>query len=478
MEVTLIKAAQLIAALALLVIVHEFGHFIFARIFGIKVDKFYLFFNPGFSLMRYNPRTNKLSLFVKQGDEEKNTPDHAAVTLTVGKPHPAPADGKTTWRDTVYGIGWVPLGGYCAINGMIDETNQKLSDEPNPWEFRTKPAWQRLLVMTGGVLFNFILAIIIYAGIAFYWGEMNVKYRDADAGFAYVPAALSVGFQNGDIPLAADGQTVEGTEPDAMLRLAEAKCVTVLRNGTDTVDIKLPDDFIFRLNDDRGFFTFRQPVQVDQVVPGDPAGKAGLQKGDRITGVGDSITPSFTEFTAALQAYAGKTVNLTLIRDGKETICPITPTDGGKIGIGLAKLTDVYPVVMTKYGIFESIPKGWEIGTTTLGNYISSMKHVFSKEGAKSLGGFGSLGSIFPERWNWLSFWYAAAFLSVVLAFMNIIPIPALDGGHVMFLFYEIVARRKPSEQFMLYAQYCGMAFLLLLLLYANANDIYRYFIK
>jgi len=478
MEIILIKAAQLIAALALLVIVHEFGHFIFARIFGIKVDKFYLFFNPGFSILRYNPRTNKLSLLVKQGNEETNTPDHAAVTLTIGKSHPAPADGKTTWRDTVYGIGWLPLGGYCAINGMIDETNQKLSDEPNPWEFRTKPAWQRLLVMTGGVLFNFILAIVIYAGIAFYWGEMNVKYRDADAGFEYVPAALSVGFHNGDIPLAADGNAVEGTEPDAMLRLAEAKCVTVLRNGTDTVDIALPDDFIFRLNDDRGFFTFRQPVQVDQVVPGEPAGKAGLQKGDRIIGVGDSITPSYTEFTAALKAYAGKPTDLTLIRDGQKTLCPITPTDGGKIGIGLAKITDVYPVVMTKYGIFESIPKGWEIGTTTLGNYVSSMKHVFSKEGAKSLGGFGSLGSIFPGHWDWLSFWYAAAFLSVVLAFMNIIPIPALDGGHVMFLFYEIVARRKPSEQFMIYAQYCGMAFLFLLLLYANANDIYRFFIK
>lgn len=478
METILIKAAQLIAALALLVIVHELGHFIFARVFGIKVDKFYLFFNPRFSLLRYNPRTNRVSLLVKQGDEEKHTPDHAAISFAVGKPHPAPTDGKTTWRDTIYGIGWVPLGGYCAINGMIDETNQKLDDEEKPWEFRTKPAWQRLLVMTGGVLFNFLLAIIIYAGIAFYWGERSVRFKDAYAGMEYVPAALDAGFRNGDIPLTADGKPVEGTEPDAALRLAEASHVTVLRGGTDTVDIALPDDFIFRLNDDKGFFAFRQPVQVEQVLPGDPADKAGLRKGDRIIAVGDSLTPSFTEFTAALKAYAGKNVDLTLIRDGKEELCAITPTEGGKVGIGLAKLTDIYPVVMKHYTLLQSIPKGWEIGTTTLGNYVSSMKHVVSKEGAKSLGGFGSLGSIFPDRWDWLSFWYAAAFLSVALAFMNIIPIPALDGGHVMFLFYEMIARRKPGEQFMIYAQYCGMAFLLILLLYANANDIYRFIIK
>lgn len=478
MEIILIKAAQLIAALALLVIVHEFGHYIFARIFNIKVDKFYLFFNPRFSLLRYDPRANKLSLFVKQGDEEKNTPDKAAITLSVGKPHPASVDSKTSWRDTIYGIGWVPLGGYCAINGMIDETNQQLDNDPKPWEFRTKPAWQRLLVMTGGVLFNFILAIVIYAGIAFYWGDKTVKYRDAYAGFDYVPAALKAGFHNGDIPLAADGKEIDGTEPDAALRLAEAKCVTVLRNGTDTIEIQLPDDFIFQLNDDNGFYAFRLPVQVDQVMPGEPAAKAGLEKGDRIIAVGDSLTPSFTEFTAALHAYAGKDVDMTIIRNGKESLRTITPTDGGKIGIGLSMITDVYPVVMTRYSLLESIPKGWEIGTTTLGNYVSSMKHVFSKEGAKSLGGFGSLGNIFPDRWNWLSFWYAAAFLSVALAFMNIIPIPALDGGHVMFLIYEIVARRKPSEQFLVYAQYCGMAFLLLLLLYANANDIYRFFIK
>ncbi len=203
MESFLIKALQFIIALAFLVIIHEFGHYIFARIFGIKVDKFYMFFNPKFSLLRYNPRTNKIGLFVRQGDEENNTPDKAAVTFTIGKEHPAPSNGKTSWRDTIYGIGWVPLGGYCAINGMIDETNQKMSEEEKPWEFRTKPAWQRLLVMFGGVLFNFILAILIYAGIAANWGAKYIPFEVATEGFDFVPAAQKAGFRNGDIPLMA-----------------------------------------------------------------------------------------------------------------------------------------------------------------------------------------------------------------------------------------------------------------------------------
>jgi regulator of sigma E protease len=478
MEIFLIKAAQLIAALALLVLIHEFGHFIFARIFGIKVDKFYLFFNPGFSLLRYNPRTNKVSLFIKQGDEEKHTSDREAVTFTVGKPHPAPTDGTTTWRDTVYGIGWLPLGGYCAINGMIDESNQKLDEVAHPWEFRTKPAWQRLLVMIGGVLFNFLLAIVIYSGIAYNWGEKTVRFQDAYAGLDYVPAAHSIGFQDGDIPLTADGIAIDGTEQDAGLRLAMAKQISVLRNGTDTITINVPDDFIYRINDDQGFYALRMPVQISQLMPGDPAAKAELKVGDRFISVGDSITPSYSEFTVALQAYAGTPVACKVIRNGQEISKTLTPTEGGKIGIGLAPITDVYPIIIKHYSLLQSIPQGWKIGTGTLCNYVKSMKLVFSKEGAKSLGGFGALGSIFPDKWDWLSFWYAAAFLSVALAFMNIIPIPALDGGHVLFLIYEIVVRRKPSEKFMVYAQYAGMAFLFALLIFANGNDIYRFLIK
>lgn len=480
MESILIKALQFIIALAFLVIIHEFGHYIFARIFGIKVDKFYMFFNPRFSLLRYDPRTNKVGLLVKQGDEEKNTADKAAFSFSVGKPHPATADnnGKTSWRDTIYGIGWVPLGGYCAINGMIDETNQKMSDEAQPWEFRTKPAWQRLLVMFGGVLFNFILAILIYAGIAAHWGAKYIPFDVATEGFDFVPAAQKVGFRNGDIPFMADGEKLDAADGDYMLKMVEAKNVTVIRNRKDTVNIAIPSDFIFRLNDDKGFMAYRLPVYIDRLVPGESAAKAGIMEGDHIIAVDTIPTPSFTELTPALLANAGKEVTLTVERDGKNVTLAVTPNEYGKLGFQLRPITAVYPPVTVEYGFFESFPKGWEIGTSTLGNYVGSMKHVFTSEGAQSLGGFGTIANMFSERWNWLSFWEITAFLSVALAFMNIIPIPGLDGGHIMFLLWEVVTRRKVPENVLIAAQYVGMGFLLLLLLYANGNDIFRAFFK
>lgn len=478
METFLIKALQLIAALAFLVIIHEFGHYIFARIFGIRVDKFYMFFNPRFSLLRYDPRANKVGLFVSQGDEEKKTLDHAAITFKVGKEHPAPADGRPGWRDTIYGIGWVPLGGYCAINGMIDETNQTLDSEPKPWEFRTKPAWQRLLVMAGGVLFNFILAILIYAGIAMHWGEKYIPFEAATEGFDFVPAAQKAGFRNGDIPLMADGEKLDASKGDYMLRMVEAKEVKVLRNRRDTVTIAIPDDFIFRVNDEKGFMAYRLPVYIDRIVPGEAAAKAGLREGDHIIAVDTVATPSFSELSPALVAAAGKEVPLTVERDGKRITVSATPNEYGKLGFQLRPITDIYTPVTVDYGFFASFPKGWEIGTSTLGNYVGSMKHVFSAEGAQSIGGFGAIGNMFPERWSWLSFWEITAFLSVALAFMNIIPIPGLDGGHIMFLLWEVVTRRKVPENVLVAAQYVGMAFLLLLLIYANGNDIFRAFLK
>ncbi len=478
METFLIKAIQLIAALAFLVIVHEFGHYIFARIFGIKVDKFYMFFNPRFSILRYNPRTNKVGLFVSQGDEEKNTPDHAAITFSVGRPHPAPADGRPSWRDTIYGIGWVPLGGYCAINGMIDETNRKLDSEPKPWEFRTKPAWQRLLVMAGGVLFNFILAILIYAGIAMHWGEKYIPFEAATEGFDFVPAAQKAGFRNGDIPLSADGVKLDASTGDYMIRMVEANEVKVLRNHRDTVTIAIPEDFIFRVNDEGGFMAYRLPVYIDRIVPGEAAAKAGLREGDRIIAVDTVATPTYTELTPALTAAAGRETTVTVERDGTTLSLRATPNEYGKLGFQLRPITAVYTPVTISYGFFSSFPKGWEIGTSTLSNYIGSMKHVFSAEGAQSLGGFGAIGNMFPERWSWLAFWEITAFLSVALAFMNIIPIPGLDGGHIVFLLWEVVTRRKVPESVLIIAQYIGMALLLLLLLYANGNDIFRAFLK
>lgn len=451
METVLIKAAQLIVALAFLVIIHEFGHYIFARIFGIKVEKFYMFFDPYFSLFKWKPKPNK--------NADPN---------------------KTSWRDTEYGIGWIPLGGYCKIAGMIDESmdTEQMKQEPKPWEFRTKPAYQRLLVMLGGVLFNFILAILIYAGIAMHWGSQYIPFDAATEGFDFVPAAQEAGFRNGDIPLMADGKKLDASQGDYPYQMAEANVVTVLRNKKDTIDIHIPENFIFRLNDDKGFLGYRVPVYIERVVPGEAAAKAGLQEGDHIVAVDSIATPTFTELTPTLMKYAGKETSVTVERDGNLVTVPITPNEYGKLGFQLRPITAIYPPVTISYGFFESFPKGWEIGTTTLGNYVSSMKHVFSSEGAQSLGGFGAIGNMFPEKWNWLSFWEITAFLSVALAFMNIIPIPGLDGGHVMFLLWEIITRRKPSEKVLIAAQYVGMAFLLLLLLYANGNDIFRAFLK
>lgn len=454
METFLLKASQLIAALALLVIIHEFGHYIFARMFGIKVEKFYLFFDPWFSIFKWKPK-----------EVEKLNPDGSL---------------KTTWRDTEYGIGWLPLGGYVKIAGMIDESMDKeqMAKPVQPWEFRAKPAWQRLLVMLAGVIFNFILAILIYAGIAFCWGEKTIAFENATEGLDYVPAAQKIGFQNGDIPLLADGVKIDVSERNFAMRMVEADVVTVLRNHTDTVNINIPDDFIFQLNDDEGFFAYRTPVYVQKLSPGEPAEKAGLQEGDHIVSVNGTETPSFTEFSPALMQLGGKETTIGVMRGDSLINLTVTPTESGKIGIQLRAITDIYPIDITQYSFFESFPKGWEIGVSTLSTYVGSMKHLFSAEGAQSIGGFGAIGSIFPDTWNWLSFWEITAFLSVVLAFMNVLPIPALDGGHVLFLLYEIIARRKPSDKFLEYAQIAGMVFIFGLLIYANGNDIYRFFFK
>jgi regulator of sigma E protease len=332
--------------------------------------------------------------------------------------------------------------------------------------------------MLAGVIFNFILAILIYAGIAFCWGEKTIAFENATEGLDYVPAAQKIGFQNGDIPLLADGVKIDVSERNFAMRMVEADVVTVLRNHTDTVNINIPDDFIFQLNDDEGFFAYRTPVYVQKLSPGEPAEKAGLQEGDHIVSVNGTKTPSFTEFSPALMQLGGKETTIGVMRGDSLINLTVTPTESGKIGIQLRAITDIYPIDITQYSFFESFPKGWEIGVSTLSTYVGSMKHLFSAEGAQSIGGFGAIGSIFPDTWNWLSFWEITAFLSVVLAFMNVLPIPALDGGHVLFLLYEIIARRKPSDKFLEYAQIAGMVFIFGLLIYANGNDIYRFFFK
>lgn len=456
METFLIKAAQLIAALAFLVIVHEFGHYIFARIFGIKVEKFYLFFNPWFSLVKWKPKPRPLA----PGETEETR--------------------RPSWRDTEYGIGWLPLGGYCKIAGMIDESmdREQMAQPAKPWEFRSKAAYKRLLVMAGGVLFNFILAILIYAGMAWYWGTKYIPLERMEEGMDFVPAAQEAGFRNGDRPYMADGKLLDAADSDMMLRMLEAKTVTVIRNGSDTVDIAIPDGFVFRINEAKGFMAMRVPVVVDRTVSGEAAEKAGIQVGDRVIAVDTIRTPSYTELSPALEKYAERPVDITLLREGREVHVEAPPNKYGKLGFQLRQPTDVYEPVIVEYNLLEAFPQGVSDGTTMLTNYAGSLKHIFSKEGAESLGGFGAIGDMFPEKWNWMSFWSVTAFLSVALAIMNILPIPGLDGGHIMFLLWEVVTRRKVPEKVMEWAQMIGMAFLLLLLLYANMNDIFRSFFK
>jgi len=480
LETFWIKAAQLILAFAILVIIHEFGHFLFARIFGVKVEKFYIFFDPWFELFKWKPKkyiggcgkTKALNGNRQTNDDEKKKKN-------------------TFWSDTEYGIGWLPLGGYCKIAGMIDESMDKeqMKQPAKPWEFRSKPAWQRLLIMVAGVLFNFLLAIVIYAGIVYVTGEKYVNFQDAKLGMLYSQEAHKAGFRDGDIPLTADGKPL--SRPDeALMEIMQAKTVQVLRNGTDTVAIHIPDKFIWRIEEEtkRGnqpvnFMGYRIPTEITQIQPGSAAEKADMQVGDRIIAIGDSATPSLDIFLAALEGHANQKMDFTIIRptgvkEKWDTIhTSAILSDNSKLGIGLqVDPSEIFPAQVKKYNIFQSVPRGIQIGTEKLTAYTKSMKLVFTKEGAQNLGGFGTIGSIFPEKWNWIAFWNIAAFLSVALAFMNILPIPALDGGHVLFLLYEVITRRKPSEKFLERAQIIGMALLILLLLYANGMDIIRLF--
>lgn len=486
METFLIKAAQLILAFAILVIIHEFGHFLFARIFGVKVEKFYIFFDPWKEIFKWKPKkyfgffgkTKKIG----KDSESQDTVDSEGVSDSE-KPKKS-----SFWGETEYGIGWLPLGGYCKIAGMVDESmdTEQLKRDPQPWEFRSKPAWQRLLIMIAGVLFNFLLAIIIYAGIVYATGEKYVPFREAKMGMEYSGEARKIGFHNGDIPIKADGEELD-KPGEAFMKMMQANEVTVLRDGKE-VNIKIPEKFIFTMEQEAksdtasiAFFTYRFPARVSQVVMGEGAAKAGIKEGDTFIAVDSVMTPTLLSFQSTLKGHDGQTVKVTIARkNGASTdtlTLPVKLSSSSKMGIGLdIDPSSFYNSKEIHYSLLQSVPRGIEMGTDKLTAYAKSMKMVFTKEGANSIGGFGSLGAIFPEKWNWIAFWNIAAFLSVALAFMNILPIPALDGGHVLFLIYEVITGRKPSDKFLEYAQVTGMVLLILLLVYANGMDIVRLF--
>lgn len=444
METFLVKALQLILSLSILVLVHEFGHFIFARIFKVRVEKFYLFFDPWFSIFKFKPKNS----------------------------------------DTEYGVGWLPLGGYCKISGMIDESMDKeaMAQPPKPYEFRSKPAGQRLMIMVAGVLFNFLLALFIYSMVLFTWGDTFLPLKNVKAGMDYSETFHNVGFQDGDILLKADDTELERFGEDCFRRVLNAQTVTVLRGGVETV-IPIPEDMAQRvMRDKKGFASYRFPMVVRELGKTEsgesPAAVACLQPGDSIVSINGIVTPSFYEVGEVLAQNKDKDVLVGFYRAGIPQTLTLHTDTAGKMGIYSVSPFDMYQTVTRKYGFFESFPAGVMLGVNTLKGYVSDMKYVFTKEGASSLGGFGTIGSLFPAEWDWHSFWMKTAFLSIILAFMNILPIPALDGGHVMFLLYEVIARRKPSDKFLEYAQVTGMFLLFALLIYANGNDIFRFFFK
>lgn len=451
METFLIRALQLIMSLSILVIVHECGHFFFARLFKIRVEKFCLFFDPWFTLFKYKPKNS----------------------------------------DTEYAIGWLPLGGYVKISGMIDESmdTEQMKQPAQPWEFRSKPAWQRLLVMIAGVVFNFILALFIYSMILFAWGDSYIPIKEAKWGMQYNETAQRVGFRNGDIPLSADGKEFVRYDGDMLRMIADARVVTVLRNGSEA-SVYIPEDMMQQLMvDSIRFATYRFPFVLDSITPNSPALAAGLQRGDSIVSLNGQPIPAYFDYSDVIEAIAKRAAtetpdslslhefNLAYYRNGELHTTTAIADSAFKLGVyPQGNLSKFIPVVNVTYGFFESFPAGIKLGVNTLKGYVGDMKYLFSKEGAKQIGGFGTIGSIFPAQWDWHAFWYMTAFLSIILAFMNILPIPALDGGHVLFLLYEIIARRKPSDKFMEYAQVAGMLLLFGLLIWANFNDVLRFF--
>ena len=445
METFLIRALQLIMSLSLLVIIHEGGHFLFARLFKTRVEKFCLFFDPWFTLFKFKPKNS----------------------------------------ETEYGIGWLPLGGYVKIAGMIDESmdTEQMKQPMQPWEFRAKPAWQRLLIMIGGVLFNFLLALFIYSMILFAWGDEYVPLQKAPLGMDFNETAKAIGFRDGDILVSADGVPFERYGGDMLTSIVDARQVSVLRNGQE-VSVYIPEDMMERLlADSVRFASFRYPFVIYSIMPGQPAALAGLQPGDSITQL-DGRNIAYFDFKEemlnrqkAANDSTSRLLTLTYVRAGVADTVKLTTDSLYQIGVAASLQTNkLLPVVKKEYSFFASIPAGVTLGVNTLKGYVSQMKYLFSKEGAKQLGGFGTIGSIFPATWDWYQFWYMTAFLSIILAFMNILPIPALDGGHVLFLIYEIVARRKPSDKFMERAQMVGMFLLFGLLIWANFNDVLRFF--
>ncbi|MEE4286340.1 MAG: RIP metalloprotease RseP [Mariniphaga sp.] len=439
METILVKAAQLILSLSILVVLHEFGHFMFARLFKTRVEKFYLFFDPWFSLFK-----------VKKGDTE-------------------------------YGVGWLPLGGYVKISGMIDESMDKeaMKQPPKPWEFRSKPAWQRLLIMLGGVMMNFLFAMIIYIGVLYAWGETYLPTENVKYGIVVDEVGEKIGLKTGDKILTVDNKPVENFNKIIYtVVLDHANSIQVERNGQVT-DVKISDADLALLLKSKSVMAPRVPFKfgVESLMKNSAGEAAGLKVGDEIRGLNGSFYDFFDEWNKDLKSMAGEQVTLNIERNGEPMALNVQLGEDAIIGVYNSHFDDeIFEYKTNNYSLLASVPAGINRGVETTKDYLKQFKLFFKPEtkAYESLGGFATIGNIFPAKWDWFSFWNMTAFISIILAIMNLLPIPALDGGHVMFLGFEMISGRKPGEKFMEYAQIAGMVMLLVLVLYANANDIIK----
>lgn len=437
----LIQILQLLLSLSILVIVHEFGHFAAAKIFKTRVEKFYLFFNPWFSLFKFN------------------------------------------FKGTEYGLGWLPLGGYVKISGMIDESMDKeaMSQPPQPWEFRSKPAWQRLIIMLGGVIMNVVLAFIIYIGMLTFWGDEYLSTKEVNKyGVRPDSLAIEMGFLPGDKIISLDGLYVDDFSKIPMnLVLNEVESVEIIRDGA-TTNVTLPEGTLNKLVNHRSpIFTIRIPFVADRFSEESVAEKSGMQLGDSILGINGKNIIYYNDFRKEIQTHKNENVVISVIRESDTVYLPMQLDEEGLIGVyPKGNLNEFFKVSKKEYTVVEAIPAGFTRTISGIDNYLKQLKLIFSPEvkAYEGVGGFITIGSIFPEKWHWESFWRLTAFLSIMLAIINILPIPALDGGHTLFLFYEIIARRKPSDKFLEYAQVVGMVILFSLLILANGNDIVRLF--
>ena len=487
----LIKVLQFFLSLSILIFIHELGHFLAAKAFKTRVEKFYLFFDWGFSLFRCKKVDGRWRFkFFSKNVPEKYTVSEYTDAAGKKQKNYDPIDVNTLpeddWRrsdSTEYGIGWFPLGGYNKIAGMVDESMDKsqMQQPPQPWEFRSKPAWQRFIIMVAGVFMNVLLAVTIYIGLLAKEGEQYLPTAEVNKyGISVDSLGYELGLRDGDKILSIDGEYVENFQQIPMqINLDKAKTIEVERNGKEMV-INLPEDAVSKLlsSQDASFISFRVPFMVADVIDKSAAKEGGLEVGDIIIGINDVETPYYQDFVKTIKQYKNQDITIKVVRDFDTLALAMHLPEEGVIGAYLAPISTCFELETKEYSFLQAIPAGFSKTFTELGDYWKQVKLIFNPKtkAYESVGGFISIGKIFPDTWIWSLFWRMTAFLSVALAVMNILPIPALDGGHILFLLFEIITRRKPSDKFMEVAETIGLIIVLGLVILANGNDIIRLF--